>query len=127
LPGETGFVVEFMGLCTKLAPRRVSRQVPRREEEIEMNIQFTMQVWLEGDRYVAYAKELDVSTSGRSVAEAKTRLHEAVEGFLEEAERMGTLEQLLDEAGYVHTGDCWEAPEIVAIERTVMTLPRAHA
>jgi hypothetical protein len=50
-----------------------------------------------------------------------------VEGFLEEAERMGTLEQILDEAGYVHTGDYWEAPEIVAIERTVMTLPRAHA
>ena len=60
-----------------------------------MHIQFTTQVWREGDRYVGYAKELDVSTSGRSLAEVKTRLREAVEGFLEEAERMGTLEQIL--------------------------------
>jgi hypothetical protein len=50
--------------------------------------------------YVAYAPELDVSSCGASSQRARKSLLEAVRLFLEEAEKMGTLEQILQELGY---------------------------
>ena len=46
---------------------------------------------------VSYAKELDVSSCGKTIKEAKKNLFEAVECFLETAEEMGTLEEILEE------------------------------
>jgi hypothetical protein len=46
-------------------------------------IDFTTQVWKEGATYVSYAPELDVSSCGDSVAQARARLREAVSLFLE--------------------------------------------
>ena len=45
--------------------------------------------------YVAYARELDVSSCGGSKEKALRNLKEAVRLFLEEAEKMGTLDVLL--------------------------------
>lgn len=60
-----------------------------------MNIQFTVQVFKEGRLYVAYTPELDVSSCGGTQAKAKKNLLEAVRLFLEEAERLGTLQKIL--------------------------------
>ncbi len=65
-----------------------------------MEIQFTSRIFREGRSYVAHARELDVSSCGGSEARALRNLKEAVRLFLEEAKRMGTLEQILKEAGY---------------------------
>jgi len=54
-------------------------------------IDFTAHVWKEGLTYVSYSPELDVSSCGDSVAEARARLREAVSLFLEECSRRGTL------------------------------------
>ena len=59
-----------------------------------MEVEFTSQVFREGRLYVAYAPELDVSSCGGSPAKAKRNLLDAVRLFLEEAEKMGTLEQI---------------------------------
>jgi predicted RNase H-like HicB family nuclease len=45
-------------------------------------IDCTAQVWKEGATYVSYAPELDVSSCGESVAQARARLREAVSLFL---------------------------------------------
>jgi predicted RNase H-like HicB family nuclease len=66
-----------------------------------MDIQFTSQVFKEGSMFVAYAPELDVSSCAHTKAKAEKNLQEAVRLFLEEAEKMGTLQQILEEAGYV--------------------------
>lgn len=66
-----------------------------------MEIEFTSQVFKEGRMYVAYAPELDVSSCGGTPEKAKKNLLEAVRLFIEEAERMSTLDQVLQEAGYV--------------------------
>lgn len=63
-----------------------------------MEIDFTTQVWKEGKVYVSYAKELDISSFGKTIKEAKKNLIEAVECFLETAEEMGTLDEILEEA-----------------------------
>lgn len=82
-----------------------------------MIINFTTQVWKEGDKYVSYAPELDVSSVGESIAEAKKNLLEAVECFIETADQMGTLEEILEESGFVKKGKMWEAPKVVSTEK----------
>ncbi|MFQ5915935.1 MAG: type II toxin-antitoxin system HicB family antitoxin [Nitrospinota bacterium] len=62
---------------------------------------FQVEVFKEDDLYVALAPDLNVSSFGETVEEAKTSLKEAVELFLEECESMGTLSEVLEEAGFV--------------------------
>jgi hypothetical protein len=63
-----------------------------------MEIQFTTRIFKEGRTFVAHALELDVSSCGGSKEKALKNLKEAVRLFLEEAGKMGTLEQILEEA-----------------------------
>jgi predicted RNase H-like HicB family nuclease len=60
-----------------------------------MEIQFTTRVFKEGRAFVAQALELDVSSCGGTKEKALKNLKEAVRLFLEEAENMGTMEQIL--------------------------------
>jgi predicted RNase H-like HicB family nuclease len=60
-----------------------------------MRIEFTTQVFKEGKTYVAYTPELDVSSCARTEEKARRNLIEAVRLFLEEAGKMGTLDQIL--------------------------------
>ncbi len=92
-----------------------------------MDIQFTSQVFREGKTYVAYAPELDTSSCGLTRNEAKKNLKEAVRLFLEEAEHMGTLEQILEESGFVRKKSRLEGPKIISIERVSLSLPPVHA
>ena len=87
-----------------------------------MEINFTTQVWKEGKMYVSYAKELDVSSCGKTIKEAKKNLIEAVECFLETVEEMGTLEEILEEAGFVKKRKVWKAPNIISIEKTKVAI-----
>ena len=82
-----------------------------------MNIDYTVHIWQEADQYIAHAMPLDVISSGRSVEEARHALQEAVELFLETAEEINTLDELLQEAGYTFRHDGWISPAWVAVER----------
>ncbi len=53
----------------------------------------------EGGWYVAHCPPLDVTTQGRSVAEAKENLREASELFIVSCLERGTLDQALQELG----------------------------
>jgi predicted RNase H-like HicB family nuclease len=74
---------------------------------------------------VAHALELDVSSCGGSKEKAMKNLTEAVRLFLEEAEKMATLEQILDEAGYSKTKQKITSPKFISVQRA--TLPPTHA
>jgi len=65
-----------------------------------MRVPYTTQLFEEDDQIVAVCPELNVSSFGDSVEEALASLREAVGLFLEECQRMGTLEVVLEEAGY---------------------------
>lgn len=88
-------------------------------------ISFTSQVWKEGSTCVAYAPELDVSSCGDSPAQAKSRLREAVAAFLEEAGRMGTLSDILAEAGFRKSGRTYRARRILSRETVRLPLQAA--
>jgi predicted RNase H-like HicB family nuclease len=51
---------------------------------------------------VGLCLELNVSSFGDTPDEARAALQEAVTLYLEECRRMGTLEMVLEEAGYRH-------------------------
>lgn len=87
-------------------------------------ITYTVQVFKEGKFYVARAPELDVASQGATVEDAKKHLREAVEAFVEEAQHMGTLTDILEEAGYERTSEGWKAPDLLAQERARVALPR---
>jgi predicted RNase H-like HicB family nuclease len=65
-----------------------------------VNIEYTVHLWKEGDQFIAHAMPLDVMSSGRSPEEAHKALDEAVHLFLVTAADIGTLEEVLQEAGY---------------------------
>lgn len=63
-------------------------------------LKITVSLKDKGHCIVAYCPELDVYSQGYTKEEARQNLKEAVRLFLEEADRMGTLEQILSEAGF---------------------------
>lgn len=82
-----------------------------------IKIEFDSIVFQEGKTYVAYSPKLDVCSCGGTVDEARNNLKTAVRLFLEEAEKMGTLEDIMSESGYekAEHGE-WMAPRLIATE-----------
>ena len=64
------------------------------------NIIFNSRTFEEREVYVSLCPELNVSSFGDTIDEAKASLKEAIEAFVEECEIMGTLEEVLEEAGF---------------------------
>ncbi len=64
-----------------------------------LSLPFSTDIWKEGEMYVAYVPQLDVSSCGKTLEQAKKNISDAVKGFLEEAHALGTLEQILEEGG----------------------------
>jgi predicted RNase H-like HicB family nuclease len=91
-----------------------------------MDIHFTTQVFKEGRTFVAHTPQLDVSSCGTTREKAVTNLREAVRLFLEEASNMGTLEQILEEAGYLKTKSKISGPVLVGTQELSLPLPQ-HA
>jgi predicted RNase H-like HicB family nuclease len=82
-----------------------------------MRVDYTVQIWREGAQFVAQAMPLDVVSAGRTPAQARAALDEAVGLFLTTAQEMGTLREVLEECAYEPDESGWRAPEWIAIER----------
>ena len=82
-----------------------------------ISLEFDIIVFKEDKAYVAYSPELDISSCGNSVDHAKDMLKTAVRLFLEEADKMETLEDILEESGYrKDQSGRWIPPKLVATE-----------
>ncbi|HAF15763.1 MAG TPA: hypothetical protein DHU55_01015 [Blastocatellia bacterium] len=92
-----------------------------------MKIQLTSQIFHEGKMYVAYSPELDVSSCATTKAKAQRNLLEAVRLFLEEAEKRGSLDQILKEAGFVRRKQILVGPRPVTTRRLTVPLSILHA
>ena len=78
-------------------------------------------VFKEGDVYVALCPELNVSSFGDDIESAKESLREALEAFLEECEAMGTLQEVLEDAGFVKEKESWILEEPVIKEKIALS------
>lgn len=91
-------------------------------------IHIRAEVFQEADQYVAICPALNVSSFGETADEALESLKEAVGLFFEECQRMGTLTQVLEEAGFSHTTTPvhqWLPPKPIGVEE--LSLSVAHA
>jgi predicted RNase H-like HicB family nuclease len=84
-------------------------------------ISLEIKVFKEGDVYVALCPELNVSSYGDDVESAKESLREALEAFLEECEEMGTLQEVLEDAGFVKEKESWILEEPVIKEKIALS------
>ncbi|MDP8238098.1 MAG: hypothetical protein P9X24_03325 [Candidatus Hatepunaea meridiana] len=83
-----------------------------------ITIDFDVIVFKEDNTYVAYCPELDISSCGNNVEHSKEMLKTAVRLFLEEAEKMGTVENILEEARYINNSSGrWIPPRLIATEQ----------
>jgi predicted RNase H-like HicB family nuclease len=80
-------------------------------------IAYTVHTFKENGTYVAYVPELDVSSCGATQEDAMRNIRDAVEGFLESSAAHGSLEWVLEEAGYRRNGALWESPEYIGVDR----------
>ncbi len=78
---------------------------------------FTVQVFREGKQFVSYNPELRVGSCGKTPHEAKENLNDAIRGFLLSAHKKGTLEEILEEAGFVRKKSVWHDPQLVSLDR----------
>jgi predicted RNase H-like HicB family nuclease len=86
------------------------------------NLAFTVNIFREGETFVAHAPELDVSSCGDTPEAAGQNIRDAVLGFLETADEQGTLSQVLEESGYRKEGESWRAPELISTGRMAVGL-----
>ena len=70
-----------------------------------MKIKVTEEIWKEGNMYVSYCPELDMASCGESLEESKKNLKEVISINFEECRKMGTLNQLLTDAGFAEDHD----------------------
>ena len=90
---------------------------------MNIHLEYRIEVFEEEGQYVALCPELNVSSFGDSVDEAKRALQEAVELFLEECESMGTLYEVLSEAGFTPDPDSpshWKGREPILTEKIAL-------
>lgn len=85
-----------------------------------MQLNFRIEIFREDNQYVAVAPELNVSSFGETEKEARSSLKEAVELFLEECKRMGSLEDVLAEAGFKPEQKLWKSNDPVVSERMAL-------
>ena len=65
-----------------------------------MKLKLTEELWKEGNMYVSYCPELDMASCGETIEQAKKNLKEVILINLEEAQKCGTLDTILHEAGF---------------------------
>ncbi|MCP5104148.1 MAG: type II toxin-antitoxin system HicB family antitoxin [bacterium] len=87
-----------------------------------MDLSIRVEVFKEDDLYVALSPELNVSSFGETIDEAKESIKEAIELFLEECREMGTLNEVLEESGFLKMEDAWHSRRPVAEENLALAV-----
>jgi predicted RNase H-like HicB family nuclease len=72
-----------------------------------MKIELSIEYFEENGTIVALCPELQVSSFGSTLEEAERSIMEALDLFFEGCETLGTLEEVLEEAGFRQVDDTW--------------------
>lgn len=83
---------------------------------MKQSIVVRAEIFREGSLYLGVCPDLGVSSFGETVDGAKCALREAVDAFLEECETMGTLDEVLEEAGFTRQNGHWMARQPISAE-----------
>lgn len=80
----------------------------------KVNFRLPVTILKEGNDFVAYSPALDISTVGSSFEEAQERFDEMVEIFFEELAERGTIDEVLQELGWVKKNTSFTPPVVVS-------------
>ncbi|MDY7023872.1 MAG: type II toxin-antitoxin system HicB family antitoxin [Cyanobacteriota bacterium] len=80
------------------------------------SIKARVEIFQEDNLYVGICRDLDISSFGETVEEARKYLQEALSIFIEECEAMGTLEEVLEESGFVYQNGSWISRKPISSE-----------
>ncbi len=86
------------------------------------NFNIKVEVFREDDLYVALCPSLNVSSYGESIEEATKSLIEAVEAFIEECVNMDTLEDVLEESGFIKINEIWQPRQAINEESLALAI-----
>ena len=84
-------------------------------------VMYRAEIFSEGDCFVGYCRELDVSSFGDTPEDASSSLQEAVEAYLEGCENLGTLDNVMVDSGFEKKNDVWRLRERI-VEEKVATI-----
>ena len=76
-----------------------------------MIVSVNVEIFEEDDVYVAFSPELNISSFGDTIDEARSSFRDALSAFVHTCGEMGTLQEVLEEAGFIRRDDLW-APRI---------------
>ena len=88
-----------------------------------LDINISVSFIKEGKRFIAYAPALDLSTSGKTFAEAKKRFSEIAALFFEEIAETGNAKQILESLGWVKQKKNWEPPVVISQNIQTISVP----
>ena len=82
-------------------------------------ITITTEFFRENGVIVGLAPQLNVSSHGKNLKEARASLSEAIAAFLETCEEIGTIREVLEEAGFVAQENryAWQPPKLFRQEQ----------
>ena len=91
----------------------------------KMKLSFNLPVVItkQNKRFVAYTPALDISTSGKSEKEVKSRFVEMANVFMEEIIEAKTADDVLSELGWKKTQKKWFPPKIVSLPSINLRIP----
>ena len=82
-------------------------------------------IFREGDAFVAYTPALDLSSVGKTEADARRMFVEAVDVFFEELTEMGTLNSVLKDLGWTTANGKFLPPKVVKHSLMDVRVPSA--
>lgn len=71
---------------------------------------------------MALSPELNVSSFGETIDDAKKSFKEALEAFIEECKEMRTLEEVLEESGFSKINNSWESRKPIVEENLALSM-----
>ena len=89
---------------------------------MKKTLTFTVRVFREGRQYVSFNPELRVASCGKTPLEARQALGRAMGAFIRAAKEMGTLDEILEEAGFVKARNIWRETSPVSVARMSMVV-----
>ncbi|MFH0959618.1 MAG: type II toxin-antitoxin system HicB family antitoxin [Pseudomonadota bacterium] len=87
-----------------------------------MNISVRIEIFKEEDVYVALSPELNISSFGDTIGDARESFREALSAFIQTCLEMETLQEVLEEAGFVEKNGSWEPRQPVMEEKLAVAM-----
>lgn len=89
-------------------------------------VELPVNIFKEGDKFVAHCSVLDLSTSGRTFEQVQKRFREALHMFIEDLAEQGTLDEVLQSYGWHKVSKPrphWTPPKLVSSSAQEASIP----